>query len=1065
MFKFNKGMWLEGNPNNQPTDTTRINRNVVIRRGSGDIIPEPGFVLDDTGYYDSTLKTPIGEISLFDEDFIIFSVTAQNSSEIGISNRGVYTTLYNNIDLNFDKYKPIHGTATKNYKGERIIVFTDNVNPPRILNIDNLSNYSNANKMLLNPLTTQPYIDVELVNNVGTGLKTGAYYPICQYELSDLSATEWFLGYNPVFITNDLDVQRYNVYDGSISGLDSDKAMLLQISNINVDFNNLNIGYVQVKNGELFAYKTNTIKIEDVITVGKINTILTGDIIKETISLSEIQNIKAKFKNVKLMEQFQDELLLTGIKQYSEINQQKEVNKLNLICTSKLTKIIDNSDLFTGYKTHQFNNKMRTFAHGEVYAFYIQFQFQYGWGQWWTLVGDELTDADKVVGFEGFKKYQYDDTCSVLDTINNEVFMSFSKWENENETYPKDSNYPIGNVRHFKFPSLQYLRKNVHDTDIMGTTHQSILGIKLQTIDLSKFKDSQNNQALGYRIGYAKRSNINSSTLGQSIVVVNQYYDLNENIYDDSNVLKQRRLYCSAGGNYKYLPDPTPHLFVPLDGTSKTNLRTYPVELLVTKNSPVFNYVRKEYTIQSDDSELLHKNDQFEFTKVFDYTKGISSHISTQTKLFKVNDKKYIPNNVLLNTIDNLFQEEYLNVIIDDGANLMLFNSSTASITDAEYNVIITLLNIKGNYYSNFYEQEIVNCGEILRNADKTTYGGDTYICDMTVNTYGRFTAGTTNAADGTNGLNDGIRDRDNKYNGIRTAKRFMVSSMYNMNFKFVIDDKSKGYTDYYPVSNKDYLILMERDKNANDWINGYNRDFNVINNLEYASIYNPMIVKQTIFPYRIYRSERLSKSSLVNYWRTILSENYYDMPSNRGEPINVVSGQDYVYIHHEKALFKTRTRQKLQTTDGIDVQVGVGDIFEHIPIEVLHDFFGSLGTQHKYSCKLTNQGYIFCDAEKQKWFLVTSDSVLNLSNIENGTQLFFYNNTEVIGDNPYVNNGYTIGLDEKYDRIIITRKYKKIKDEFKSRYKGVYINTDAFINSLRSGDIVFKDNRFQQMQ
>ena len=1078
-MKFNKGMWLEGNPNNQPQDTTRINNNIVIRRGSGDIIPEPGFVLHNNGYNTSLgiKRTPIGEIILFDDDFVIFSINALGGSEIGINTNGVYTLLINDVDLKFDENYPIHGVAYKNYKGERIIVFTDNVNPVRILNIDNIADYNNVDKMLLFRLAIQPDIDIDLVDYVGTGLKTGAYYPICQYELSDFSTTDWFLGYNPVYITDSIDNQRYIKYDGNISGINSDKAIILNMKRINSDFNKINIGYVQVKDGELFAYKLNSLIIKDTIfNNSEIKTIISEDITKETLSIQEIQKIRSKFKNVKLIEQFQNSLILTDVKNYKEKNQQRKVNALELNCHSKLSKIIDYdvlggflnlNNLKSGYKTHEYNNEQRTFCHGEVYAFYIQFEFKWGFGQWWTLIGNTLTEQDREIDtrFESkFKKYQIDDTCQVISQAQDGFFIAFSKWENEDEDYPKNGNYPIGKVRHFKFPSMQYLRKYVHDDSRMGTTHQSVLGVKLRTINLDDFKDEQGNSAISFRIGYAKRDNLNSSTLGQSIAIVNQYYDDDRPFIGNGESNYTRRFFASAGGNYKYITGTNVLEFTEFDGTDKSNLRIYPVELLVTKNNPIFNYIRKEYELRSTVPFKLSKLGQIKQTTIKDYTTGTSSKVGENDKMFSVINKKYIPANVILNDYDNLLQEEHLNINVDNADNLMKFNAVTDQWSSPEYNVIITLLNVKKNYYNSFYQQQVVNCGVIKSNANDIIYGGDMYHCDMNVNVYGRFTKGTTTDVDGTAEKDAEHADLDHKYSGVRSAKRFLISSFYNMNFKFVIDDKTKGYTDYYPVSGHDYLWTMERDKNANDWINGYNRDYNVLNDLEYSDIYNPMIFKQSVFPYRIYKSENLSKSSLVNYWRIILSENYYEMPNNRGSIVNLVAGQDYIFIHHEKSLFKTRNRQKLQTTEGTEVLIGVGDIFEQNPIEVLHDQYGMLGTQHKYSCRLTPYGYIFCDAEKHKWFLI-NESVKDISNLQNGSELFFYNNSEMIGDNPYIYNGYTVAVDEKHKRLIITRKAKLLKQEYRNKYKGIYQDTPAFISTLKQGDIVFKDNSFQEVK
>ena len=72
------------------------------------------------------------------------------------------------------------------------------------------------------------------------------------------------------------------------------------------------------------------------------------------------------------------------------------------------------------------------------------------------------------------------------------------------------------------------------------------------------------------------------------------------------------------------------------------------------------------------------------------------------------------------------------------------------------------------------------------------------------------------------------------------------------------------------------------------------------------------------------------------------------------------------------------------------------------------------------------------------------------------------YENSQVTGDNPYTNNGYSVGVDEKYKRLIISRKAKELKPQYKNRFKGIYNDTTYFLQNLEKGDIVFKDGKFQ---
>lgn len=1077
-----KGMWIEGNPDINPKDTSRINLNVIVRRGSGDLIPEPGFVLHSSNIGNN--KIIIGELPLLNEDVLLFSVTTQGSSEIGLIDRnGNYNIIRNLVELNFRTDKPIHGVFYFNHKNERIIVFTDNYNPPRIINIDRVVDYDSVNKMNLFLRAVRPDCITGLIPFSGDGLSTGAYYPIFQYESSDFGTTDWFINYNPVYVNDDDSSSAGIKYDGCKSGIRVNKAIECYLQGIDGDYARLNIGYIYVKDGVYTAYKSNTIKISDFIqNQGEITlTITENQNNRVALDLSEIQKVNALYKTVGLFTNFQGELIGADVNKYSEPNQQAKVNNLLLRWNCTFQKIIDIksyipspinvviNNLEAGYKLHEFNNRKRTFMAGEVYAFYVQFEYKWGFGKWYPFIGEPLTNThiqphDK---YADYKKYQLDDTCEPTTPLTaNGIDGKFGVWENQDEFYPATGNYPTGKVRHFKFPSLQYLRNFTYCTDVnFGVTHMPILGIKTY-INLNDFLDSDGNKAIGFRIGYARRDNTNSSTLGQSITIINQYYE--ENIGLNGTITigqtqQKRKKYIGTGGNYvnTFNPDDYRGNFT----VDMNRLRLYPVELLVTKNNPNFNFIRKEYELLNDYAETWSESVTKKlYAGVKDYATGQSIRNNGNNYIYKVVDKRYIPHNIIDDNYDNLYQEEYLATTIDDNQSTLLIGGISSANQNTnrfrkEKLPIITLLNVARNYYMNFYNQKIVDCGINGRFTEQgeVIYGGDTYICDMSVNTYGRI-ADTIN----TDIESTDYWQRDNVSNGTRNCKRFIICSQFNMSFKFKNDSVIGGYTDYYPIG-KTYLNDMKRDVNANDWINGYNRDFNVLNDIEFSEINNPMLQNVTDYWYRIIKSRVIQEASVINAWRKILGSDYYDMVKNRGRIVNLVSDKDAILIHTENSLFKTRSRQTL-VTDQDTINIGVGEIFANKPIELLHDTYGSLGTQHKFSCIYTPFGYAFVDGEKGKIFLV-NESVKDITGLDSGFESYFFNNLNVDGDNPYTSNGIVLAYDEHNKLIYVTRKAKVLKQEYVSRYKGIYQNTVYFIQQLKKGDIVFKDGKYRIVQ
>lgn len=131
-MKLDKGWILDLEPHERPLGSWSNARNMVYSKKSKRLINESGFELD---YQDT--KNIIGKIEVSDR-LIIFS-TDNTISEIGqYTEADGYTTILKSFYLNFNDNYPIAGNYRFNNNGELIIVWNDNYNPPRLLNINNL---------------------------------------------------------------------------------------------------------------------------------------------------------------------------------------------------------------------------------------------------------------------------------------------------------------------------------------------------------------------------------------------------------------------------------------------------------------------------------------------------------------------------------------------------------------------------------------------------------------------------------------------------------------------------------------------------------------------------------------------------------------------------------------------------------------------------------------------------------------------------------------------------------------------------------------------------------------
>ena len=1069
-----KGMWLDGKPNQQPSNTTRKNKNFIVGEQFGSWTNEKGFLkIRDFSLF------PIGVIPLNRNDFVVFS-TSGNLSEIGLINEdNTYRTLINNNQLGFTTGNPIHGKFFINNKGERIIVWTDSNKTPKILNIDNIpSSFTNGKIELFN-YATSPNLTTYL-EELGN-LLTGTYYIILQYVRDDNSTSNWFKNYNPVYITDSRYSTSYKNYSGSEPNLYSNKSIKLNISNTNLNYKYVRIGYIHQANEIKTAYK-----IKDILITGSsINTIITGEELKEVIELDSVIIDKAIYKTVGHLTNYRETLYGLDVSTYTEPNQQSIVNNLTFNWYSQLVDPLNSNGFKQSAKYHEFNNQQRSFAHDEVYALYIRLKYNWGVGSWWSCVGrsplgnermDSSYERDIVNGItKYYKNYQVSDTCTLVGNYLAGVEGTFSYWENENELYPLESYYPNGNVRHFKFPSMNWMRDNVYN-EFYGTLSLDVLGIKINNLDLSLFRDADGNQAIGYEIGYAQRDNNNNRVIAQTLGIKSWFRTVNTG----------KTELVSLGGNWSTSATGYSELGA---SSYERYMRTYPFEMLYTKNSVKANKFRLEFKI-TDNAGFVNKrkinttryatsNDSSldSHSKVvgIDFTNNANESAVTSDTLYEILSQEYVPANVIYDNKNNIFGEEHYLLkyasVSPILANLENFNTTVDSLnltTNAQFteeNALFTLLNIATDYYYDFRKQTIINTGyQSNVGFVNLIFGGDSYIVDNSFNAYGvNLNDGYTNKYS-LQSFEESNDERDDKWNGIRSFHRYLSESRYNINLRY-INKTNKTYTTYYPNTDEFdkslFLHVMERDNDPNNFVQGYSKDSHAQNSLGYNKIFDYQISETSKKPFRIIRSLPLDKEFDINNWRDWRQNDYFEITKSKGFAKNLEANNNFIYIHFEKELYRTVGREKLQIA-GKNVFVGYGDIFESEPEAVVYDEKGYLGTQHKWSCLSTPYGYLFFDAEKGIWWLI-GNSPKPISS--EGLYSFFNTINKPLLDNPFTAYGIISSFDERYKRILMTFKDRVLKAEYKNRFKGIWKDDEIFLNSLVSGDVIIKDNKYVIVQ
>ena len=173
-------------------------------------------------------------------------------------------------------------------------------------------------------------------------------------------------------------------------------------------------------------------------------------------------------------------------------------------------------------------------------------------------------------------------------------------------------------------------------------------------------------------------------------------------------------------------------------------------------------------------------------------------------------------------------------------------------------------------------------------------------------------------------------------------------------------------------------------------------------------------------FPNRITRSFKQNYESNAIQWRRFAVADYYDNALNKGPIQNIESYAGELIVHHTDGIFKTMGKETLSTS-AASVFVGSGDIFRAPPQELLPTEEGYAGLRKHTDAALTKGGYVFVDAMAGKVFKLDS-SLSDLS--QKGMKNYFRDQFRIDltePQSPYAGNGYAIGYDPEFDRIIIS--------------------------------------------
>ena len=437
--RFVKGLFKDTGHIDQPEGSWRHARNMVINATDGAVSNEGGTTI--SGHLGKNATTGaqndkvVGTIEVSNDRTVFFVtdvVSGTPRSEIGIYEDGVYTLLFNpsiaskpTNDLNFRVSHPIEGTFKIDSKGDLVVYWTDDLNPPRAFNVDRQIRESGITTSQLYGIPSSQIDHIDILNlfpysgpvphiyvadiywatpnpyqdvvKEGGGLLTAVYYLALAYVDNDLVATNYLTVSNPVSIVEEFDHTRPTTKkDGAKEGSQTSKSLKWRVTNINTNYKFIRPVVIRKMGEAVDAFKLSDLEIKLNLAPTPFQEItFSGLETKSTGTLEEVVIDTIAYDTAKTIQQLDNVLYLGNTTRTTDLGYQKHAN--NIKSRSFVKQIEDFDEIWatadglqSGFgqskvdegnyvedsKSYRYIPNItnyRGYMRDEVYAFYIAF--------------------------------------------------------------------------------------------------------------------------------------------------------------------------------------------------------------------------------------------------------------------------------------------------------------------------------------------------------------------------------------------------------------------------------------------------------------------------------------------------------------------------------------------------------------------------------------------------------------------------------------------------------------------------------------------------------------------
>lgn len=984
--------------------------------GADDITPTIGGT--GTAAY-PTAKKIIGEIITSSERILFFGTTVATASEIGrLKSDGKYYPIIKDatskIVLNFNQNFPIHGVSEQKYNGNTLIAWTDHNNNPFILNIDCLpfrldgdftvtsADVSKAQALIKmfapygTPQITPGNLDV--LDGQGA-LTSGVYYPMMRYEAADGSSTSWSKIYNGVPIAGISLGQAETTMTGGVMGDLTSKAIEITFTNVDTNYKKITVGYIYVAKGVTRAFYEKSYVIS---STGTVVTLIDGGTRTE-ITTNEALVPNIVYSKVKAVAAVQKILHLGGVEYSDELNFQHVANVADVKWVRNISSniIYVNGTARSGYSNGEnvFFNK--SFKYGECYALYIAFILKTGV----RTKAFHIPGRDALAGDRDVMNVAPGDIYGVLDN-DADVY----KYQVKNTITTTNASIQEGKMGFWENEDEQYPLDpanlaNIHP-DFSNVPGISVGARKVRHHvfpDVTFLDDvtySTNGDQFAFPLsgfGATPHDDVITKPLGLKITIeipspLLELVDSWEIFYAERNNSNIRILGSDLATNE----------------SGAQYLRFQQFDLMVSKPNLVPTYVKplcRWTTLTTPNAENL--------VEYMD-THSIE-HLADASLFSNVLEWAYLGEN----TTGLYNNAGFADTIIAKINPVVAMSTGVDGI--AKDCVLFDLCIFKRNMYLGFNNQTLVSAGPtrkaVASGHSLNLFGGDVHIGRHAVNT-----------------LNTGT-----------VAFHFVCESAANIPYRHEDAAQSKYFAPKYSNPTPSWF--------------GYDTGYNAQNKFNILSIFYPadscIDGDVVAFPQRIARSLTEGTENKTVNWRIFKANSYYDMPKDKGIIWSMTGGDRTLYIHHENALFLAEIKDSLNTADGEEIAaLGITDLFDRPPIEIVPTKQGYGGTQSQYAITLCELGYCYIDRQQAAIYILPQGSTKPIKISDQGMSNFFTEHAESnepTVDNPFIGKGYTMAYDSYWRRLIICKQ------------DGVFSYTISYCPDLNEGNggwVSFHDYR-----